>query len=305
MRIIFMGTPDFASPTLEALLKSKHEVVSVYCQPDKPKGRGHKMQSPPVKELASEMNIPVCQPNKLRNEETYEEIRNLNPDVIVVVAYGKILPKEILDIPRYGCINVHASLLPKYRGAAPIQWAVINGEKTTGVTTMYMGEGLDTGDMLMKEETEILENETAGELFDRLKYIGADLLIETLDKLESNSLNPEKQDDSKATLAPMLTKDDGKINWNNSAESIKNLIYGTNPWPSAFAFLGEDKMKIHEATVVNETGDVGEIKVIDKELVVCCKEKALRLDIVQPMNSKRMDGKSYLLGHDIEGKQFS
>ena len=206
MRVIFMGTPDFAVPSLEKLLEAGYEVCAVYTQPDKPKGRGHKLQAPPVKELALQHEIPVFQPVTLRKEEVQEELRSWNADVIIVVAYGKILPKSVLDMPSLGCINVHGSLLPKYRGAAPIQWTVINGEKVAGVTTMFMGEGLDTGDMLLKAETPVGEEETAGELFDRLKDLGADLLLDTLKQLEQGTLKPTPQNEEEATMRPCFPK---------------------------------------------------------------------------------------------------
>lgn len=296
MRVVFMGTPDFAVPTLQKLIE-KHDVCAVYCQPDKPKGRGHKLQAPPVKEMAIEHDIPVFQPVTFKDEAVVKQLEELSPEVIVVVAYGKLLPKTVLDIPELGCINVHGSLLPKYRGAAPIQWAVINGDKTTGVTTMFMAEGLDTGDMLLAEETEIAVNETAGELFDKLKDMGADLLIRTLDELES--IVPVKQKDKEASYAPMLSKELGKIDWARSAYEINNLIRGLNPWPSAYTELDGKKLKIHSAEIAEFSGNAGEVITAKGEFIVCCGENALILTEIQPENSKRMSAKSYLLGHKI------
>lgn len=299
MRILFMGTPDFAVPSLKALIENQFEVCAVFTQPDKPKGRGHKLQAPPVKELAMQHEIPVYQPATLRNEETASLIRDLHPDVIVVVAYGKLLPKTVLDIPKHGCINVHGSLLPKYRGAAPIQWAVINGEKTTGVTTMYMAEGLDTGDMILKAETPIGENETAGELFDRLKETGAGLLIDTLHQVQQGTVQSVPQNDDEATLAPMLNKQDGRINWAKPAQAVLNQIRGMNPWPAAYTSLENKKIKVFDAKVIDFTGEPGNIETIDGALAVFCGEKALLLTEIQPENKKRMSGWSFLLGNPV------
>lgn len=299
MRVIFMGTPDFAVPSLEKLLAGGYEVCAVYTQPDKPKGRGHKLQPPPVKELALQHEIPVFQPVSLRKEDVQEEIRNWNADVIVVVAYGKILPKAVLDAPRLGCINVHGSLLPKYRGAAPIQWTVIHGDQTAGVTTMFMGEGLDTGDMLLKAETPVGEEETAGELFDRLKDLGADLLLDTLKQLAEGKLQPVPQNEEEATLAPMLSKELSAIDWTRPAQELHDLIRGLNPWPSAYSYLDGKKLKLHASRVIPEKGVPGKAFVKEGDLCVYCGEKALKLVEIQTENGKRMDGKSYLLGHPI------
>ena len=235
MKIVFMGTPDFARDSLEAIYKAGHEILGVVTNPDKPKGRGMKMIPSPVKEFALEKNLKIYQPEKVKNNiEFFEELKKLNPDVICVVAYGKILPKEVLDIPKYGCINVHGSLLPKYRGAAPIQWAVLNGDKLTGITTMYMDEGMDTGDMILKEEVTIGENETTGELWERLSKIGGNLLVETLKRIEDGTASRKKQGEN-FTLAPMLDKSIAKIDWDNqTAEQIKNLVRGLNPIMGAF-----------------------------------------------------------------------
>ena len=299
MRVVFMGTPDFAVPSLQKLLDAGFEVCAVYTQPDKPKGRGHKLQAPPVKELALQHEIPVFQPTSLRKEEVQQELQSFQPDVIVVVAYGKILPKAVLDLPRLGCINVHGSLLPKYRGAAPIQWTVINGDGTGGVTTMFMGEGLDTGDMLLKAETPVGAEETAGQLFDRLKDLGADLLLETLEKLEQGTLTPVPQNEEDATHAPMLSKELSVIDWSKPARELHNLIRGLNPWPSAYSYLDGKKLKIHASRVVEGSGEVGKAFAKVGNWLVYCGEDALELTEIQTENGKRMDGKSYLLGHPL------
>ena len=245
MNILFMGTPDFAEKSLEKIYEAGHNIIAVVTNPDRPKGRGMKQVASPVKEYAISKNIPVYQPEKVRNNpEIIETIKKLNPDAICVVAYGKILPKEILEIPKLGCINVHGSLLPKYRGAAPIQWAVLNGDKTTGITTMYMDEGMDTGDMILKEKVEIGENETTGELWERLAEIGGKLLVKTLEKIESGTATRQKQG-TDFTVAPMLNKEMAKINWEEkSAREIKNLVRGLNPIMGAYSILNEKKLKI-------------------------------------------------------------
>lgn len=299
MRVVFMGTPDFAVPSLQKLLDAGFEVCAVYTQPDKPKGRGHKLQAPPVKELALRHEIPVFQPASLRKEEVQQELKSFQPDVIVVVAYGKILPTAVLDLPRLGCINVHGSLLPKYRGAAPIQWTVINGDGTGGVTTMFMGEGLDTGDMLLKAETPVGAEETAGQLFDRLKDLGADLLLETLEKLERGKLTPVPQNEEDATHAPMLSKELSVIDWSKPARELHDLIRGLNPWPSAYSYLDGKKLKIHASRVAEGSGEAGKAFSKDGNLLVYCGKDALELTEIQTENGKRMDGKSYLLGHPL------
>ena len=255
MKIIYMGTPDFAVEALEALASSRHEVTAVFTQPDKPKGRGKAMQFTPVKEVALRENIPVYQPKKVRDPEVIQKIRELAPDVLVVVAFGQIIPQEILDIAPYGCINVHGSLLPKYRGAAPIQWAVIDGEKESGVTTMQMDAGLDTGDMLLKTVVPLDEKETGGSLFDKLSKAGADLLLKTLDALENGTVTPQKQGESPTAYAKMLTKDMGAIDWNRPAKELERLIRGLNPWPSAYTKLNGKTLKIWAADVCGQTGE--------------------------------------------------
>mgnify|MGYP000544390362 CR=1 FL=1 len=249
MRILFMGTPDFAVPSLEALIAAGHTVCGVFTQPDKPRNRGMKLQAPPVKVCALAHNIPVYQPVKLRDGAALALIQELAPELIVVAAYGRILPDEILAAPPKGCINVHSSLLPKYRGAAPIQWSVLNGEKETGVTTMLMDEGLDTGDMLLAETVEIGENETAGELFDRLAPIGAQLLTKTLQGLEQGSIVPQKQNDEESTYASMLDKNLSQVDWNKSSWEVHNLIRGLTPWPTAYTVLEGKKLKLFGSSV--------------------------------------------------------
>lgn len=253
MKIIFMGTPDFAKESLKAIYEAGHEILGVVTNPDKAKGRGMKVSESPVKEYALLKNLKIYQPEKVRkNEEFIEEIKNLKPDVICVVAYGKILPKEILEIPKLGCINVHGSLLPKYRGAAPIQWAVINGEKVTGITTMYMDIGMDTGDMILKKEIEIGADETTGELWERLSKIGGELLVETLEKIE-NGTAPRIPQGEEFSNAPMLDKEMSKIDWNNkTAQEIKNLVRGLNPIMGTYTFLNGKKIKIWKVDVIDE-----------------------------------------------------
>lgn len=299
MRIIFMGTPDFAVPSLQALLDRRDEVCAVFTQPDKPKGRGHKLMPPPVKELALQHSLPVYQPATLRDEGVQAQIRALAPEAIVVVAYGKILPQAVLDVPPLGCVNVHGSLLPKYRGAAPIQWAVINGEEATGVTTMFMGAGVDTGDMLLRRETAIGPEETAGQLFDRLKDMGAQLLAETLSGLEKGELRPIPQNHEEATLAPMLQKELSQIDWTRPAGDIHNLIRGLNPWPCAVAVLEGRRLKLLGSRVAEASGEPGEARCENGELLVCCGEKSLVIIELQTPEGKRMSGKSYLLGHPL------
>ena len=251
LNIVFMGTPDFAEESLRRLNESEHKVLAVVTTEDKPKGRGMKLLPTPVKEYALENNLKIYQPNKVReNIEFIEEIKKLNPDVICVVAYGKILPKEILEIPKLGCINVHGSLLPKYRGAAPIQWAVLNGDKVTGITTMYMDEGMDTGDMILKEEVSIGENETTGELWERLSKVGSKLLVETIEKIE-NRIAPREKQPSDFTMAPMLEKEMANIDWENkSAQEIKNLVRGLNPIMGAYSYLNNKKIKFWKVDVL-------------------------------------------------------
>lgn len=303
MRVVFMGTPDFAVGTLEAIIKEGHEVAGVVTQPDKPKGRGKNMQFTPVKEVAVANEIPVYQPVRVKEPEFIEELQKLNPEVIVVVAFGQILPKAILDMPQYGCVNVHASLLPKYRGAAPIQWAVIDGEKESGVTTMFMEEGLDTGDMLKKTVVPLEKDETGGSLHDKLAAAGADLLIETLKELERGTAVRTKQDDALSNYAKMLDKHLGCIDFSKPAEEIERLIRGLNPWPSAFTGMDGKTLKIWSATVVNQEleGEFGEIVEVTKDkIMVKTGKKLLQLDEVQLEGKKRMETDAFLRGYPVK-----
>ncbi|MCD8327715.1 MAG: methionyl-tRNA formyltransferase [Ruminococcus sp.] len=304
MKIIYMGTPDFAIPTLRSLIASRHEVAAVFTQPDKPKGRGMKLAPPPVKELAMENDIEVFQPTSLKNdaEEYIAKIKEINPDVIVVAAYGKILPKEVLDIPKYGCVNVHGSLLPRYRGAAPIQHAVLNGDEITGITTMLMSEGLDMGDMLLSSRTRIGENETADELFDRLSLLGADLLLRTLEGLEEGSLTPVKQDEAAASYASMLTKDMSEIDFSKTAFEVHKKICGLSGWPCASTKLFGKRLKVYRSEIVDvDTSDIEPGSVIDnKKFIVACKDRAVKLVTVQLEGSKRMNAEDFLRGRKID-----
>lgn len=301
MNIVFMGTPDFAVPALKMLIEN-YGVKAVFTQPDRPKGRGKKLAFSAVKEVAVEHNIPVYQPLKLKEEpEMVEELKKMQPDFIIVVAFGQILTKEVLDIPKYGCINLHGSLLPMYRGAAPIQWAVINGEKVSGNTTMLMDVGLDTGDMLMKDEVEISNEMTAGELYDILKERGANLLKETIEKMVKGEIVPQKQSDE-TFYAKMLDKNMALINWNDSAEKIHNLIRGLNPWPIAYTNYNDDKMKIFESRVLNEKHNKtnGTILSVNKEgMKVACGEGVLLIKKVQFPNKKPLTIEQYINGHEI------
>lgn len=308
MNILFMGTPDFAKESLESIYNAKYNIIGVVTNPDKPKGRGMKMIASPVKEFALEKNIQVFQPLKIRkNTEFIEKIKELNPDVICVVAYGKILPKEILDIPQYGCINVHGSLLPKYRGAAPIQWSVINGDKETGVTTMYMDIGMDTGDMILKEKVSIGENETTGELWNRLSKIGGELLVKTLKLIEEGNAPRTKQGED-YTIAPMLDKEIAQIDWNNkTAEQIKNLIRGLNPIMGAYTFVNGKKLKIWKAQIANKDTiqdaqvENGAVMLADAKqgLFFKAKDGIIEAIEIQAENCKRMNAKDFLRGNKL------
>ena len=295
MNIVFMGTPDFAVPCLQKLLDAGYPVTGVFTQPDKPKGRGYKLVPPPVKELAVAHQIPVFQPTSLRNDESFEMIKNCAPDLIVVVAYGKILPKRVLELPRYGCINVHASLLPKYRGAGPIQWAILNGESETGITTMFMGEGLDTGDMLEQVKTPIGENETADELYTRLSKMGAETLLVTLQKLEADALLRTPQDDSLSCYAPILDKSLCPLDFNKTAREIHNQIRGLSSWPAATTTYKGKRLKVYESRLVTQSGEPGEI-LDSKRFIVACKEGAVELVSVQYEGGRRMAGDAFLRG---------
>jgi methionyl-tRNA formyltransferase len=310
MRIVFMGTPDFSVPTLESLIESKHEIVAVVTQPDKAKGRGGKMTFPPVKEAAIKAGLTVYQPERVRNEEFVETLRTLNPDVIIVIAFGQILPKSVIEMPKYGCINIHASLLPKYRGAAPIQWSIIDGEKETGVTIMAMDEGLDTGDILEVGIVKIAEDETGGGLFDKLSYAGGPLLLETLDKLENGTATRIPQDDSISTYAKKLDKQTGNIDFNMSAVAIERLVRGLNPWPSAYTRLDGKTLKIWKAEVVKEEATQkkdlkeakpGQIIAVSKdEIYVATGEGILSIKELQLEGKKRMTTDAFLRGYNID-----
>ena len=302
MNIVFMGTPDFAVPSLKMLIEN-YGVKAVFTQPDRPKGRGKKLAFSDVKEVAVEHNIPVYQPVKLKDErEMIEELKDMNPDFIIVVAFGQILTKEVLDIPKYGCINLHGSILPMYRGAAPINWAIIKGEKVSGNTTMLMDVGLDTGDMLLKDEVEIPEDMTAGELYDILKVRGADLLKDTIEGMINGTITPEKQSDE-TFYAKMLNKEIAIIDWNDTAENIHNLIRGLNPWPMAYTYYMNEKMKVFESKVLNKNHNKegGTILKVSKEgMEIACKDSVLLITKVQFPNKKPLTIEQYINGHTID-----
>lgn len=297
-----MGTPDFSVPTLEKIIEDGHEVIAVITQPDKPKGRGKEMQAPPVKEIALAHGIPVYQPKRVKEETFVEVLKELNPDVIVVIAFGQILSKAILDLPQYGCINVHASLLPKFRGSAPIQWSIIEGEKETGITTMFMDPGIDTGDMLLKAVIPIEEDETGGSLHDKLSCLGGNLLSDTLHALENGTIVREKQDDSKSNYAKMLTKELGHIDFNKPAIEIERLIRGLNPWPSAYTSLDGKTLKIWRASVIDTVanGANGEIlEVLKDEIHVKTGNGILAIKELQLEGKKRMTVDAFLRGYQV------
>ena len=314
LNILFMGTPDFAKESLEAVYNAGYNVIGVVTNPDKPKGRGMKMIPSPVKEFGVEKNIPVYQPLKVRNNtEFIEEIKALNPDVICVVAYGKILPQEILDIPRLGCINVHGSLLPKYRGAAPIQWAVLNGDKQTGITTMYMDISMDTGDMILKETVDIGEDETTGELWERLSELGGKLLVDTLKLIEEGKAPREKQGED-FTMAPMLSKEMAEINWEEkSAAQIKNLVRGLNPIMGAFTYINDKKLKLWKVQVASfeefnskyninaENVELGKVILADTKqgLFLKARDAVIEAIEIQAEGAKRMNAKDFLRGNNL------
>lgn len=299
MRVVFMGTPAFAATILDDLAE-QHDVAAVYTRPDAVRGRGKRLEPSPVKAAAERRGLRVLTPRTLRDEAAQRELASFAPDVICVAAYGAILPKEVLDIPRFGCLNVHASLLPRWRGAAPIQWSVIAGDQKAGVTTMLMAEGLDTGDMLLKYETEVGVRETAGELFDRLAQAGAQLLVETLDRLDT--ITPIPQDDSQSCYAHMLDKQMAVIDWFKSAHEIDCLIRGLNPWPVALTTLDGARLKVYAAQPVDGKGKPGEVLVSDakKGLVVACGAGALALEEIQLVGGKRMKSADFLRGHAVE-----
>jgi len=296
-----MGTPDFAVPSLKALIK-EHNVLAVVTQPDKPRGRGKKMMFPPVKEAAVEAGIQVFQPEKIKNDNFISELEKFNADIFVVTAYGQILPEKILNMPKFGCINVHASLLPKYRGAAPIQWAIINGEKVTGVTIMYMEKGLDTGDMILKKEIAIAEDDTYGSLHDKMSEIGALALIDAIELLEKGEVKPEKQNDEASCYAKKINKEFGKIDWNKNSKEILNIIKGLNPTPGAYTFLNGEVFKIWRAEEYQcDSGKAGIIVDVNKKgFIVKTNDSAIIVTEVQAKGGKKMSCADYLRGHPVE-----
>ena len=299
MNIIYMGTPDFAVPALKKLASSSHTVSAVFTQPDKPRGRKMIMTPPDVKVCAQELGIPVYQPDSMKSREVLEIINKYNPDVIVVAAYGKILPQAVLDTPKYGCVNIHGSLLPKYRGASPIQQAVLNGDKITGITTMLMDAGLDTGDVLMTSKTEIGENETSGELFDRLALLGGELILETLSALESGTAVPKKQDEGLATHTAKIDKSFCPIDFSKPAAEVHNKVRGLNPWPVATSKIGGKNVKIFTTRLCNKTGTSGTIISI-KPLIIACGEGSVEITEIQPEGRKRMSAEAFTAGHQLK-----
>jgi methionyl-tRNA formyltransferase len=301
MKIIYMGTPAFAVSALTALADAGHQLVACFTQPDKPKGRGKTLLPTEVKVKALELGIPVYQPQKIREQENIDIIKEYNPDVIVVAAYGQILPESILDIPHFGCINIHASLLPKYRGAAPIEWSIINGESETGVTTMYMEKGLDTGDMLDRTVVKIEDEDTGLTLHDKLAAAGADLIVETLKKLETGEAVRIPQDDEISCYAPMLTKNMGNLDFTKSSTELWRLIRGLQPWPCADTVINGKKVKIYEAVPEKASGECGKvIEVTKKSFTIACGEGSLRILKLQPEGKKLMDAAAFLAGNKIE-----
>ena len=302
MKLIFMGTPDFAVPCLERLIEAGHEIAAVFSQPDKPRGRKMILTPPEVKVCALKHGLTVYQPKSLRNDEAMELIKEIAPDCIVVAAYGKILPKAMLDLPKYGCINVHGSLLPKYRGSAPIQWSIINGEKETGVTIMQMAEGVDTGDMLYQKAIPIGIDDTAESMFEKLSDLGGEMIVEALDLLEEGKLTPIKQDETLATHAPMLNKEIAVIDWNKSALEVHNLVRGLYSWPIAQTTLHGKKLKIYRTAVGKGSGEAGTV-ISTSPLTIACGEGAVVIEELQLEGKKRMDAKAFLIGHPLQIKE--
>ena len=301
MRVVFMGTPDIAATCLQKILDDGFDVVGVYTQPDRPKGRGMKMVFSPVKELALSRNIPVFQPENFREDATVEELATLKPDVVAVVAYGRILPQRVLDIPACGCINIHASLLPKYRGSAPYQWAVLNGMKETGVTAQHMALKMDAGDIIDVAKTAIGENETAGELLDRLAVLGADLLSRVLSRFAAGEVAGTPQDESQVSFAPMLDKSMCPIDWTKTAQQVHDHVRGLHPWPVATANIGGTCFKIHSTVIVEGKGQPGQVLELTKTgLKVACGEGAVEIRVLQAEGGKRMTAPDYFRGHPLE-----
>ena len=301
MRVVFMGTPDIAATCLKKIIEDGMDVVAVYTQPDRPKGRGMKMVFPPVKEVAIAHDLPVFQPEHFREDETVQQLQGLQPDVLAVVAYGRILPQRVLDIPKLGCINIHASLLPQYRGSAPYQWAVLDGLAETGVSAQYMAAQMDAGDVIGVAKTPIGENETAGQLLDRLAVLGADLLRDTLRQVENGTAVATKQDESAVTYAPMLDKSMCPIDFTKSARQIHNQVRGLHPWPVAIMELKGQRFKVHETRVLDRSGKPGEILELNKQgLVIACGEGAIEIRQLQAEGGKRMAAPDYFRGHPLE-----
>ncbi len=299
MKIIYMGTPDFAVPALKSLANSEHTVCAVFTQPDKPRGRKMIMTPPDVKVCAQELDIPVYQPNSMKGEEALEIINRYNPDVIVVAAYGQIIPKSILDAPKYGCVNIHGSLLPKYRGASPIQQSVLNGDKVTGITTMLMDVGIDTGDILLTSETEIGENETSAELFDRLALLGGEVILDTLKALENGTVTPVKQDESLATHTSKIDKTLCPIDFTKTANEVHNKVRGLNSWPIATTKICGKNVKVYTTRLCDKGGKCGTVISV-KPLVVACAEGSVEICEIQPDGKKRMTAEAFMAGHKIE-----
>ena len=302
MRVVFMGTPDIAATCLTRILADGIEVVGVYTQPDRPKGRGMKLTASPVKEVALSAGIPVFQPETFREEETVQALRDLKPDICAVVAYGRILPQKVLDIPTFGCINIHASILPQYRGSAPYQWAVLDGQKETGVTAMYLVREMDAGDMIEVSKTPIGENETAGELLDRLAELGAALLSRTLSRFTQGPVPATPQDESQVSYAPMLEKTMCPIDWTKTAQQVHDHVRGLQPWPVATMELKGQPFKVHETRIVPGSGKPGEILGLTKTgLVIACGQGAVEIRVLQAQGGKRMAAPDYFRGHPLEG----
>ena len=305
MKIVFMGTPDFAVGALEAVVAAGHTVTAVVTQPDKAKGRSGQAQFPPVKECAVKHGIPVFQPVKIKAPEAVKELKKFEADIFVVAAFGQILSKEILDMPKFGCVNIHASLLPKYRGAAPINWCIINGEKETGVTIQQMNEGIDTGDILAAKSMAIAPDETAESLFDKLSRLGAELIVETLPKLERGEITPVPQDETLASHTKMMSKSLGRIEWNNDAVSIERLVRGLNSWPSAYTFWNKKSLKLWRCEVIDAESEnaalAGKVTAVSKDSFdVACAKGALRVWELQLEGKKRMDAKTFLMGNQVK-----
>lgn len=305
MNIVFMGTPDIAADSLMALIKAGHKISAVFTKPDRPVGRKQVLTPPPVKVLATENGIPVFQPETLRDGEAYKIVKEINPDIVVVVAYGKLLPKEILEIAKFGCINAHASLLPKYRGSSPIQWSIVCGEEKTGITVMQMDEGMDTGDIISTAVLTIGENETAEELFDRLSVLAGELLVSTLVDIENGTATRIAQNEAEASYAPMIKKEMGELDFNKTADEIHNLVRGFYSWPCAYTFLNGKRLKVYKTEKVDAIGESGTVIENDKKLIVAAKEGAVRLLELQIEGGKRVTDTQFLLGNKIEkGTKF-